>query len=197
MTKIIGLTGGIGSGKSTAAKEFENLGIPVYYADDEAKKIAATSAVQLQLMATFGPSICEHNQVVNSKLAALVFADQSKLQQLNTIIHPLVNTHFNNWVKAHTNFSFVLKEAAILFESGGAALCDYVVTVQAPLADRIARVMARDKVTEAQVLERMQHQWTDDKRAEKSDFIIANIHRESLPNQVKSIMESLHNSTKN
>jgi dephospho-CoA kinase len=197
MTKIIGLTGGIGSGKSTAAKEFENLGIPVYYADDEAKKIAATPEVQYQLIARFGPTICEHDQVINSKLAALVFADQAKLQQLNSIIHPLVKTHFEKWVQAHVNFPLLVKEAAILFESGSAANCDYVVSVLAPKEERIHRVMARDQVTEAQVIHRMQHQWTDEMRAEKSDFIITNIHRDSLPNQLKSIVESIQNSTKN
>ena len=191
MTKIIGLTGGIGSGKSTAAKEFESLGIPVYYADDEAKKIAATPIVQHQLIATFGSVICEHNQVSKTKLATLVFSDQAKLQQLNAVIHPLINTHFKKWVVAHANFPLLVKEAAILFESGSAANCDYVVSVQAPEADRIHRVMARDEVTEAQVLQRMQHQWTDAMRAEKSDFVLTNLCRESLLIQVKSLVETL------
>ena len=191
MSKIIGLTGGIGSGKSTAAKEFESLGIPVYYADDEAKKIAATPIVQHQLIATFGSVICEHNQVSKTKLATLVFSDQAKLQQLNAVIHPLINTHFKKWVVAHANFPLLVKEAAILFESGSAANCDYVVSVQAPEADRIHRVMVRDEVTEAQVLQRMQHQWTDAMRAEKSDFILTNLCRESLLIQVKSLVETL------
>lgn len=191
MSTLIGLTGGIGSGKSTAAKEFENLGIPVYYADDEAKKIAATPEVQHQLIARFGPTICEHDQVINSKLAALVFADQAKLQQLNAIIHPLVKTHFDKWVQAHVNFPLLVKEAAILFESSSAASCDYVVSVQAPEEVRIHRVMARDQVTEAQVLQRMQHQWTDEMRADKSDFILTNDNRESLSIQVKSLVETL------
>ncbi len=191
MSKIIGLTGGIGSGKSTAAKEFESLGIPVYYADDEAKKIAATPLVQHQLIATFGSVICEHNEVSKTKLATLVFSDQAKLQQLNAIIHPLINTHFKKWVVAHANFPLLVKEAAILFESGSATNCDYVVSVQAPEADRIHRVMARDEVTEPQVLQRMQHQWTDTMRAEKSDFVLTNLSRESLLIQVKSLVETL------
>ena len=195
MSKLIGLTGGIGSGKSTAAKEFESLGIPVYYADDEAKKIAATPVVQHQLIATFGLAICEHKEISKTKLASLVFSDQAKLQQLNAIIHPLVHTHFKEWVQAHANFPLLVKEAAILFESGSAANCDYVVSVQAPEADRIHRVMARDQVTEAQVLQRMQHQWSEAMRAEKSDFVLSNVSRESLLIQVKSLVETLQKSS--
>lgn len=197
MTKIIGLTGGIGSGKSTVAREFSDLGIPVYYADVEAKKLLANPDMQQQVISVFGNEIIEKGSISTAKLAALVFADATKLQQLNALIHPAVQVHFAQWLSQHSQHPFVLKEAAILFESGGAAQCDYVVCVQAPVADRIARVMARDQVTEAQVLQRMQHQWTDEMRAEKSDFIISNILRDSLPNQVKSIVESLQKSTKN
>lgn len=197
MTKIIGLTGGIGSGKSTVAREFSDLGIPVYYADVEAKKLLANPDIQQQVISVFGNEIVEQGNISTAKLAALVFSDATKLQQLNALIHPAVQVHFAQWLSQHSQDSFVLKEAAILFESGGAAQCDYVVSVQAPVADRIARVMARDQVTKAQVLQRMQHQWTDEMRAEKSDFIISNILRDSLPNQVKSIVESLQNSTEN
>ena len=197
MTKIIGLTGGIGSGKSTVAREFSDLGIPVYYADVEAKKLLANPDMQQQVISVFGNEIVEKGSISTAKLAALVFSDATKLQQLNALIHPAVQVHFTQWLSQHSQHPFVLKEAAILFESGGAAQCDCVVSVQAPVADRLARVMARDQVTETQVLQRMQHQWTDEMRAKKSDFIISNILRDSLPNQVKSIMESLQNSTKN
>ena len=121
MSKIIGLTGGIGSGKTTAAKEFEVRGIPVYYADDEAKKLLAQPEIQQQVIAAFGKEIAEQDTLNKAKLAAIVFADASKLQQLNALIHPLVQAHFKEWVKAHANFPFLVKEAAILFESGSAS----------------------------------------------------------------------------
>lgn len=194
MSKIIGLTGGIGSGKTTAAKEFEVRGIPVYYADDEAKKLLAQPEIQQQVIAAFGKEIAEQDTLNKAKLAAIVFADASKLQQLNALIHPLVQAHFKEWVKAHANFPFLVKEAAILFESGSAQHCDYVVSVQAPEIDRIQRVMARDAISEAQVLLRIQNQWTDAMRAKKSDFILNNIDRKSLSDQVNSIVEILQKS---
>ena len=191
MTKIIGLTGGIGSGKSTVAHEFLALGIPVYFADVEAKKLLDEPQVQQQLKAVFGEEIFDQAAVNKAKLAAIVFTDSSKLQQLNAIIHPAVQVHFTRWLSLHSNQPLVVKEAAILFESGSAAQCDYVVSVQAPKADRVARVMARDQVSEAQVLSRMQHQWIDEQRAKKSDFIINNLSQETLKNQVLTILHSI------
>jgi dephospho-CoA kinase len=191
MTKIIGLTGGIGSGKSTVAREFLALGIPVYFADVEAKKLLDETQVQQQLKAVFGEEIFDQAAVNKAKLAAIVFTDSSKLQQLNSIIHPAVQVHFTQWLSLHSHQPFVVKEAAILFESGSAAQCDYVVSVQAPKADRVARVMARDQVSEAQVLSRMQHQWTDEQRAKKSDFIINNLSQETLKNQVLTVLHAI------
>ncbi len=191
MTKIIGLTGGIGSGKSTVAREFLALGIPVYFADVEAKKLLDETQVQQQLKAVFGEEIFDQAAVNKAKLAAIVFTDSSKLQQLNAIIHPAVQVHFTQWLSLHSNQPLVVKEAAILFESGSVAQCDYVVSVQAPEVDRVARVMARDQVSEAQVLSRIQHQWTDEQRAKKSDFIINNLSQETLKNQVIAILHAI------
>lgn len=193
MTKIIGLTGGIGSGKSTVAREFLALGIPVYFADIEAKKLLDEPHVQQQLKAVFGEEILDQAAVNKAKLAAIVFTDSTKLQQLNAIIHPAVQVHFRQWLSLHSHQSLVVKEAAILFESGSAAQCDYVVSVQAPEADRVARVMARDQVSEVQVIARMQHQWTDEQRAKKSDFIITNLSQETLKNQVLTILHAIQN----
>lgn len=189
MTKIIGLTGGIGSGKSTVAKEFFSKGIPVYYADDEAKIIMETAEVQDLLKTTFGSAVFDGAQLNKQKLAQLVFSNSALLEQLNAIVHPRVQEHFKDWLAFHSNHPIVIKEAAILFESGRAADCDYVIAVEAEESERIRRVMHRDNTTKEQVLQRMQHQWTDEMRASKSDFIIQNTSLASLPNQVKSILE--------
>lgn len=191
MTKIIGLTGGIGSGKTTVAQLFSAAGIPVYYADVEAKKISESAGVQAQILQMFGKSITTDNQVDKQKLAQLVFADSAKLNQLNALIHPLVKNHFAAWVQAHADCAYMVKEAAILFETGSAADCDYVVSVVAPQEDRIARVLQRDQVTRAQVLARMQHQWSDDKRIALSDFVIQNQDQNSLAEQVNQLLKSL------
>jgi dephospho-CoA kinase len=191
MTKIIGLTGGIGSGKTTVAHEFLALGIPVYFADIESKKLMHQPHVIEQVKAVFGAEVVDHDTINTAKLATIVFADSTKLQQLNAIIHPVVQVHFSQWLSQHSKYPLVVKEAAILFESGSAEFCDFVVSVQAPEADRIARVMARDQVTKAQVLARIKHQWTDEMRAAKSDFIISNLSQETLKNQVASIVNTI------
>jgi dephospho-CoA kinase len=191
MTKIIGLTGGIGGGKTTVAHEFLTLGIPVYFADIEAKKQLTQPKVQQQIRAVFGEDIVDQDTINTAKLAAIVFADSAKLQQLNAIIHPEVQIHFDQWLDQHSQYPLVVKEAAILFESGSAANCDYIISVQAPKEERIHRVMVRDQVSKEQVVARIQHQWTDEQRAAKSDFTITNLSQESLKNQVQSILNAI------
>ncbi|MBU3681045.1 MAG: dephospho-CoA kinase [Flavobacterium sp.] len=191
MTKIIGLTGGIGSGKTTVANEFLTLGIPVYFADIESKKLMQQPHVIEQIIAAFGAEIIDQHTINTVKLAAIVFADSAKLKQLNAIIHPEVHVHFNQWLTKHSQYPLVVKEAAILFESGSAANCDYIISVQAPEDERIQRVMLRDQVGKAQVVARIKHQWTDEMRAAKSDFTITNLSQESLKNQVQSILNTI------
>jgi dephospho-CoA kinase len=191
MTKIIGLTGGIGSGKTTVAKQFMGAGIPVYIADDEAKKMLQQPEIITQIKNTFGDSVLENHQISRTKLAQLVFNQPEKLMQLNAIIHPAVKEHFQTWLKSKQSEPYVIREAAILFESGTYQDCDLIISVVAPIEDRIARVMKRDHVDRAAVLARINNQWTDEQRIEKSNFIIENISPENTRKQVSEILKKL------
>jgi dephospho-CoA kinase len=191
MTKIIGLTGGIGSGKTTVARYIAAQGIPVYIADEEAKKVMNTPEVLSLVAKTFGDSILENGVINRQKLAQLVFNAPEKLQQLNNIIHPKVKQDFENWVQKHHNHPFVIKEAAILFESGSYQFCDKIITVTAPENVRLQRVMQRDSVTEDQVLARMQNQWKEEEKIALSDYVIQNINIEDTKSQVDNILKTL------
>jgi dephospho-CoA kinase len=193
MTKIIGLTGGIGSGKTTVANYIKSQGIPVYIADEKAKKILETKAVVDLVKAAFGKDIISNDKIDRQKLAKLVFNHPEKLQKLNDIVHPLVKQNFNNWVKKHTNHPFVIKEAAILFESGSYKYCDSIITVTAPLEIRLQRVIDRDKTDKESVLARMKNQWSEEEKIAKSDYIIHNISMEDTKNQVDKILKLLKN----
>jgi dephospho-CoA kinase len=193
MTKIIGLTGGIGSGKSSIAKHIESLGIPVYIADTEAKKILDTADVIAKVIALFGNDILENGKIDRKKIAALVFQDAEKLKKYNAIIHPEVYLHFQNWVKQHNNYPLVVKEAAILFESGSYKDCDKIILVTAPKENRIQRVMKRDAVTREAVEQRMSHQWDDETKKSMSDFVIENIELEKAKQSAENIITLLRN----
>lgn len=193
MTKIIGLTGGIGSGKTTVARYIASQGIPVYIADEEAKKIMDTSEVLKLIAETFGANLIENGTINRQKLAQLVFKNSKKLQQLNNIIHPKVKQDFDNWVQKHHNHLFIVKEAAILFESGSYKYCDKIITVTAPKSVRLQRVMQRDGISEDQVLARMQNQWTEEDKIALSDFVIQNINIEDTKSQVDNILKTLKN----
>lgn len=193
MTKIIGLTGGIGSGKTMVAQYMQSQGIPVYIADEEAKKVMNIPEVVAEVAKTFGNDVIENGSVNRQKVAQLVFNSPEKLKQLNEIIHPRVKQDFDNWVEKHHNFPFVVKEAAILFESGSYQFCDKIITVTAPLTVRLQRVMERDSVTRDQVLARMQNQWDDEKKVALSDFVIQNIRIEDTKSQVDNILKTLRN----
>lgn len=172
--KVIGLTGGIGSGKSTLAKWFSEKGIPVYNSDVEAKNLMnENEKIISELTELFGEKTYE-NGVYNSKfVASKVFENKELLKKLNQIVHPAVFQDFHNWVKKQ-NAVFVVKEAAILFESGSYKVCDAVISVVADEKIRMERVMKRDKISERQIRQRMNNQWTDEQRMELSDFVIVN-----------------------
>lgn len=191
MTAIIGLTGGIGSGKTTVANFFKELGVPVYIADDAGKEVMESQAILSQIKAVFGEAIFELGALNRQKLAAIVFSDQEKLQQLNAIVHPAVANHFKLWLSNHQHFPFIIYESAILFESKGNEKCNKIITVTAPLFVKLQRVMARDTATEEQVLLRMKSQWSDDQRVAKSDFVIENIDLEKTKSQVVKILKIL------
>ena len=191
MTKIIGLTGGIGSGKTTIANEFLSLGIPVYIADDEARKLMQSAKVIDAIRSVFGDAIFENDILNREKLAGIVFSDPEKLEKLNAIVHPAVKKHFDEWLLNHKDAPFVIYEAAILFESGGYKKCDLIISVVAPLETRIQRVMDRDKTTREQVLKRINMQWNDEKRISKSDFVIKNTNMEETKAEIVKILKIL------
>ncbi len=191
MTKIIGLTGGIGSGKTTVAKLFMDSGIPVYIADDEAKKLTDLPEIIEQIKNVFGTTVFENGKINRQKLAAIVFNEPELLKKLNAIIHPAVKKHFENWVSNQHEAPFVLKETAILFESGSYTDCDLIITVTAPLEIRLQRVLERDQTTRENILKRIQNQWTDEARISKSDFIIENLDLNSTKKQVADLLKKL------
>lgn len=192
MTKIIGLTGGIGSGKTTIAKLFEAEGIPIYIADDEAKKIMQLPETISEIINYFGQEIISEGTIDKKKLSALVFNNPEKLKELNKIIHPLVKKHFDLWVKK-SKAPFVIKEAAILFESGSYKYCDKIITVTALEETRIKRVMARDHCTKEQVLDRIKNQWSDQDKILKSDFVLLNDDLNDAKKQFQVILKKLQN----
>lgn len=170
----IGLTGGIGSGKTTIAQWFQEKGIPVYNSDFEAKKLMNENEDLIQqLIELFGDETYKNGEYNRSYVASKVFNDKELLNQLNAIVHPAVFKHFDEWLD-NQNSSFVVKEAAILFESGSYKDCDYIISVIADEEIRIDRVAKRDQLNEDQIRNRMKSQWTDEQRIEKSDFIIEN-----------------------
>ena len=193
MTKIIGLTGGIGSGKTMVAEYFKSLGIPVYIADKEARQLMTSENIINALFNEFGKEILENGILNREKLAQLVFNNPKKLQKLNSIVHPEVKKHFDNWVEKHKNYPFIVKEAAILFESGSYKYCDTIITVTAPLETRLQRVMKRDKTDRESVLKRIENQWTDEHRIAKSNYVIHNLSVESTKKQVDEILKKLKN----
>lgn len=191
MTKIIGLTGGIGSGKTTIANEFLSLGVPVYIADDEARKLMQSTEVINAIRAVFGNEVFEKDILNREKLAEIVFSNPEKLEQLNAIVHPAVKKHFDEWLLNHKDAPFVIYEAAILFESGGYKNCDLIISVTAPLETRIKRVIDRDNTIREQVLKRINMQWNDEKRISKSDFIIKNTNIEETKSEIVKILKIL------
>ena len=193
MSKIIGLTGGIGSGKTLIANYIKSLGIPVYIADGEARKLMDTSEVIQAISKEFGSQIITNGKLNRQELAKVVFDNPEKLQNLNTIVHPHVKKHFSSWVENHKEHPLLVKEAAILFESGGYKECDIVITVSAPIETRLQRVIARDKTDKESVLKRMQNQWTDEQKIAKSDYVIHNLSVEDTKKQVDKIIDLLKN----
>lgn len=192
MTKIIGLTGGIGSGKSTVANYIASKGIPVYIADEEAKKIMEREDVKQKIQNLFDQSVFNSDNSLNrKKIAELVFNHPEKLKKLNTIVHPEVQLHFKNWVKEHGNFPYIIKEVAILFETGGNKQCDKVILITAPEELRIERAMKRDNLTKKDILVRINNQLPDSKKKKLSDFIVENINLNNTFLKIDEILKIL------
>ncbi|MCK5639093.1 MAG: dephospho-CoA kinase [Flavobacteriaceae bacterium] len=189
--EVIGLTGGIGSGKTTIAKMFESLNIPVYYADIEAKKLMNTSNnIKIKLIDLFGDETFIDESLNRSYIANIVFKDKEKLQKLNAIVHPEVERHFHNWIK-NQNSKYVIQENAIIFENENQSKFDKMITVTASKDLRVNRVMQRDAVSESMVLDRMKNQLKDSYKINNSDFVIYNTDLKQSKDQVLKIHKDL------
>ena len=191
--KKIGLTGGIGTGKTTVGKIFAVLGIPVYSADDRAKWLMGNdSTVRENLIMEFGDEVFNANGLNRPFLAEIVFSKPEKLKSLNAIVHPAVGKDFENWC-ARQDSNYVVKEAAILFEAGLNKKLDKVVCVSADLETRISRVIGRDNVSKEQVLARINNQMDLPEVEKLSDFVIKNNPTDTLIPQVMAIHKELNN----
>lgn len=189
--KIIGLTGGIGSGKSRVASYLKTLDFPVYSADASAKTLMHTNAnLKTQIIALFGEEAYGNGQLNRSLLAESAFKNPTVLAQLNALVHPVVAKDFLEWRAAQTT-PYVVKEAAILFETGGAAQCDITLLITAPENTRLKRVMQRDGVTKNAVKERMARQWKDEEKILLADKVIENIEWETTKVQLDDWIKNL------
>lgn len=195
----IGITGGIGSGKTTVCRIFEKLGIPVFYADTVAKEIMITDPVLREgIIKAFGKDSYDFSGKLNNKyIAQLVFNDKQELDKLNGLVHPAVFRAFDSWEETiSANVPYTLKEAALLFESGSYKMCDKNILVTAPAEVKIQRVIARDGATRAQVEARMDKQLSDDEKKKMADFLITNDESQSVILQVLELHHQFINLTK-
>lgn len=188
----IGITGGIGSGKSIVSTLFELHGIPVYNADKETKALNNSSIlIKEQLSHHFGADLYESGTLNNKRFAEIIFSDSAKLHLANSIIHPEVLKHFINWCSQNCQYPIVALEAAILFESNFNVYLDKVVTVYSPLHQRISRVALRDNVDEALVSQRIEHQMAEKEKISLSDYVIMNDNESSLILQVQLMLDEI------
>ena len=188
----VGITGGIGSGKTTVCRIFEMLGIPVFYADTVSRNLVQQNPeVIAAIKASFGNGIYRDALLNTKALAKIVFNDPEKLRKLNSIVHPSVFRMFNEWIAKHAGYAYVLKEAALIFETNAHLTLDAVIVVTAPETMRIKRVMQRDGATEADVQQRMKQQMPEAEKRKQATFIIHNDESELLIPQILAIHKKL------
>lgn len=193
----IGLTGGIGSGKSTVAKIFELLGIPVYYADDAAKKLMnEDEELKTAIQKQFGKEAYKEGKLNRDFLATTVFNDEAQLALLNAIVHPATIRDAQNWMQQQTA-PYTIKEAALIFESGSGENLDYIIGVYAPAALRIKRTMDRSNISREAVLQRMSKQIDENIKMKLCDFVLVNDEQQMLIPQVLQLHEKLCNLSAN
>ncbi|TBO36455.1 dephospho-CoA kinase [Pedobacter kyonggii] len=186
----VGITGGIGSGKTTVCKVFEVLGIPVFYADTAAKEIMCKDALLVEgIKSAFGnESYFEDGKLNNKHIAGIVFNNEDALAKLNALVHPAVFRAFDTWEAViPPSTPYTLKEAALLFESGSYKMCDTTILVTAPYEIKMKRVMLRDGVTAAQVKARMDKQLSDEEKSKMANHFIINDEQESIIEQVLAL----------
>ncbi|MDR0421794.1 MAG: dephospho-CoA kinase [Proteiniphilum sp.] len=188
----IGVTGGIGSGKSVVSEIFRLHGIPLYNADREAKALNDSSPrIREQLSRLFGEDLYAGGRLDRKKLASLIFYDDRKLNAVNVIIHPELAHHFAGWCRQRERFPMTVLDAALLFESGFHRLVDRTVTVHAPEELRIDRVMRRDGMTRDAVMARINSQWPEEEKMRRADYLICNDSSHSLIRQVAGVINSI------
>jgi dephospho-CoA kinase len=186
------ITGGIGSGKTIACRVFESLGVPVYYADMEARRLIDSNPdIQSRLTELFGSDVYSGKTLNRSLFASIVFTNPKLLEASNAIIHPYVRDDFYRWTLEYNNHRYVVEETAILFESGGNAWVDKSIIVVSPIDIRIKRLLKRTGMTQERINEVMSNQWADDKKVLLSDYVITNDERSLMLPQILSIHKQL------
>jgi dephospho-CoA kinase len=186
----IGITGGIGSGKTTACSLFEKLGVPVYYADDRARWIQNNDPELIEaIKEVFGKDIYVNGNLDRTSLGKIVFSDKNKLDALNTLVHPAVFKDANDWQEKQkiAGAAYTLKEAALLFETGSYKTLDKIIVVSAPLDLRIERVMLRDNLNKDEVLKRIENQMPQEEKEKMADFVLNNTDLDKLEKEVKQL----------
>ncbi len=191
MVLKVGLTGGIGSGKSTAAQIFEVLGVPVYYADAEAKRLMNEDAeLKSSISKIFGEQAFTNNTLNRKYISSIVFSDPLRLEQLNAIVHPATKKDSENWMNRQST-PYAIHEAALIFEASVSDRLDYVIGVSSPHELRIQRAMERDAVSREEVLQRMNKQLDEEIKMSKCDFVLVNDEKQLLIPQVLELHEKL------
>lgn len=191
---VIGLTGGIGSGKSTVLELFSKFNVATYIADKEAKTLMNSSEeIKTQLKREFGEEVYVNEQLNRAFLADIVFNNKQKLSVLNSIVHPEVHKHLQDFIAKNKHKDYIIYENAILFENGSDKLCDKIITVTAPKTVRLQRVIKRDNTTKEAVESRMKNQWPEEKKIIQSNYVIVN----TLLEQTKLKVLKIHNNLTN
>ncbi len=188
---VVGLTGGIGSGKTVVAKMFKALDVPVYNSDKEAKRLMKSSKkVRKSIIKLLGKNAYNGKKLNKTYISNSIFTNKDLLKKINSIVHPAVKNHFSAWVKKQ-NAPYVIQETAIIFENSSEKNYDKIILVVAPKETRLERVVSRDGVSKKKVIERMNNQWDDSIKAKKSDYVIENIHLKDTKSEVIRIHNQL------
>ena len=188
----IGITGGIGSGKSLVCRIFQSLGVPIYDADSHAKNLMTTDGILVeQIKKEFGTlSYDEKGELNRTYISQTVFSDEERLRKLNSLVHPRVAIDYDRWLAEHQASAYVIKEAALLFESGSSVLLDKIIVVTAPEKMRVKRVLKRDpQRTEQEVIKIIRNQMTEEEKLKRADVVIQNNETELVVPQVLKLHE--------
>ena len=191
---IVGLTGGIGSGKTIVSQLFKTLGCVIYNSDNRAKDLYFNSEVKQQVISLLGQEVYTNNGELNKVfISQIVFSDKEKLKQLNAIIHPAVKKDFDLFVKSYPSNTLIIKESALLFEENLYLNCDATILVTAPIELKIERIIKRNSLSKTEIEKRMLTQWADEQKIPLADFVIVNDEKQAIVPQVVAIFNKLKN----